>query len=342
MVYGTYLGGSGADYAYGQAVDPGGYVYVTGKTTSADFPTVNPIDGAQGGDAFVSKLRPAGDSLEFSTYLGGGGNDEGTGIALDTAGNIYVAGRTFAPDFPTVGPYQTNQPLSDAVIFKLNPTGSSLVYSTYLGGSDEEGAEDIAVGASGQVYVVGNTASTDFPLLGAIQSDQPGTDAFITKLNSSGNGLSYSTYAGGSDVDLAFAVAVDTAERAYVAGTTYSSDLPTLNSLHAFRGGLADVFIWKLNGSGSGLEYGTFLGGFGSDGPSAIAVDAAGSAYVVGNTFGSSFPVVNPVFPFGGLTDGFVAKLNPAGNALVYGTFLGGSNSTWPMTLPLICRGMPW
>jgi hypothetical protein len=335
LVYSTYLGGSGNDVGTAVAVDSAGEAFVTGYTTSTNFPTQNPDQSANGGgssDAFVTKLNAAGSAVDYSTYLGGNGNDSGHGIALDSAGDAYITGYTQSTNFPTQNPEQSTNKLGygDAFVTKLNPSGSALIYSTYLGDTSDDAGYGIAVNSNGEAYVTGYTSSTGFPT--TLNSEQPAfgggfSDAFVTKLNAAGNALLYSTYLGGSDRDAGNAIALDSAGDALVTGFTQSTNFPTHNPLQANKGsGFADAFVTELKADGSGLVYSTYLGGSGNDSGNGIAVESNGNAYVAGQTTGS-FPLQRPEQPVfgGGSSDGFVAKLNPAGSALVYSTYLGGS-----------------
>jgi hypothetical protein len=286
--------------------------------------------------------------LAYSTYLGGTGDDTGFAVAVDAQGSAYLTGITTSSGspggFPTQSPGQSdNAGGIDAFVTKLNPAGTGLVYSTYLGGT---GSQDyglgIAVDAQGSAYVAGYTNSSGslggFPTESPLQADNGGgTDAFVTKLDATGSALVYSTYLGGSGTDVAQGIAVDAQGNAYVAGYTSSSGSPggfptqsPLQSTHG--GGIDDVFVAKLNAAGSALVYSTYLGGAGGDSGNAIAVDAQGSAYVAGYTASSGspggFPTQGPIQANngGGSQDAFVAKLNPAGSALVYSTYLGGGD----------------
>ena len=340
LVYSTYLGGTGADVANGIAVDSSGSAYVTGTTHSANFPTASttPLQAKLGGvsNAFVTKFNASGTALVYSTYLGGAGTDQGSAIAVDASGNVYVTGTTTSANFPTTsGAFQTKYGgNSDAFVAKLSADGSKLVYSTYLGGSDADFGRGIAIDPSGNAYVAGQTSSTGFPTQSPYQSSCKvpvgGTcsDAFISELNSTGSGLVYSTYLGGSGSDSAQAIAVD-ASGAYVAGFTLSSDFPTRNALRASLGGPGDpgdAFIAKLAPEGSRLIYSTYLGGNQLDRAFGVAVDPAGNVYVTGDTASADFPVTAGAFQTlaPGNNDAFVAELNAAGTALVYSFYLGG------------------
>jgi hypothetical protein len=342
LFYSTYLGGSSNEHGLGIAVDAAGNACVTGYTLSTNFPTTSgAIQSAnQGGyDAFVTKLNPAGSApLVYSTYLGGGSDEQGLGIAVDAAGNAYVTGYTQSTNFPTTsGAFQTaNQGLVDAFVTKLNPTGTApLVYSTYLGGNDQEQGDGIAVDATGNAYVTGYTQSTNFPTTpGAFQTaNQGGYDAFVTKLNPTGSApLVYSTYLGGSDLDQGRGIAVDAAGNAYVAGYTQSTNFPTTSGAFqpAPAGGLTDAFVTKLNPTGSApLVYSTYLGGSSGDAGFGIAVDSIGNAYVTGFTHSTNFPTTAGAIQSAnqGGYDAFVTALNPLGTApLIYSTYLGGSS----------------
>ena len=323
-------------YCNGIAVDASGSAYVTGVTWLG-FPTVSPLQATYGGgdwDAFVAKLNPAGSALVYSTYLGGSGTDYGLGIAVDSSGNAYVTGDTDSTNFPTASPLQaTLGGPEDAFVTKLNAAGSALVYSTYLGGGGYDYGDGIAVDGSGNAYVTGGTTSPNFPTASPVQATKGGFgwSAFVTKLNAAGSALIYSTYLGGSDDDDGYGIAVDPSGNAYVTGGTYSANFPTVSPLQATLGGPKDAFVTKLNATGSALLYSTYLGGSGNDRGSGIAVDSSGNAYVTGETDSTNFPMASPLQAThgGGNWDAFVAKLNAAGSALVYSTYLGGTGGDY-------------
>jgi len=230
LSYSTYLGGSGWDEGRGIGVDGSGAVYVTGYTSSTNFPTVNPIQGANRGyaEAFVTKINASGTVWVYSTYLGGSGNDYGNGIEVDGSGNAYVTGRVISTNFPTVNPIQGTHGggTYDAFVTKINASGTALTYSTYLGGSSDDRGNGIAVDGSGNAYVTGNTQSTNFPTtVSPIQGTHGGGsgDAFVTKINAGGTALTYSTYLGGSGWDEGRGIAVDGSGNAYVVGETQST-----------------------------------------------------------------------------------------------------------------------
>jgi hypothetical protein len=265
--------------------------------------------------------------LSYSTYLGGGGMDAATSIAVDGGGSAYVAGWTTSTDLPTVNPVRAqNGGGVDAFVAKLGPGGNTLIYCTYLGGRGDDRAFGIAVDAGGNAYVTGWTASSAFPTVAPVQSTLGGgKDAFVAKLNPAGNTLIYSTYLGGAANDSGNAIAVDAAGNAYVAGGSYSFNFPTLGPYQTSNRGQQNAFIAKLNAFGS-LVYSTYLGGNGSDSAAGIAIDGTGDAFVTGGTTSTNFPTASPVqAASGGNQDAFIAKLNPSGNALLYSTYLGGS-----------------
>jgi len=316
LVYSTYLGGSFDDYGYGIAVDSAGNAYVTGHTYSTNFPTASPLQAANRGgyNAFVAKLNAAGSALLYSTYVGGSGSDVGYGIAVDSGGNAYVTGRTNSTNFPTVSPVQVaNGGSYDAFVAKLNATGSALVYSTYLGGGGPDYGTAIAVDSAGNAYATGQTTSTNFPTASPFQAVSDfGIEAFVLKLNAAGSALFYSTYLGGSGEDWGYGIAVDSSGSAYVTGHTSSINFPTAGPSQTGFGGSTDVFVTKLNATGSVLVYSTYMGGRSADTGYGIAVDASGNAYVTGRTLSTDFPTASAVQPAfgGGSTDAFIAKIS--------------------------------
>jgi len=267
--------------------------------------------------------------LAYSTYLGGTGADYGRGIAVDSAGCAYVTGHTYSTDFPTENPYQgMSAGVYDAFVAKLSADGTALVYSTYLGGSDSDHGYAIAVDSAGCAYVTGHTSSTDFPTENPYQGTYAGGgDAFVAKLSADGTALVYSTYLGGGHLDYGFGIAVDSAGCVYITGATWSSDFPTENPYQGTYGGGRDAFVTKLSADGTALVYSTYLGGSGSDLGWGIAVDSEGCAYVTGVTRSTDFPTENPYqLDNAGGGDAFVTKLSADGTALVYSTYLGGSD----------------
>jgi hypothetical protein len=340
--YATYLGGTLEDDGNAIAIDSSGNAYITGQTTSTNFPTVPGsyhTTNAGALDVFVTKISADGSTLLYSTYIGGSGNDGGNAIAVDASGDAFVAGVTgSATDFPTTtGALQTSFGGGDldAFVFELNSAGTKLTYSTYLGGTGVDVANGIALDSSGNAYIVGSTTSTNFPTHSPVQAAGDGiSSGFVTKLNSSGNGLVFSTYLGGSGNDFASGVGLDSSSNVYVTGATQNPSFPTTQGAFqtkcgsdgACNGGLPDAFVTVFKADGSGFVYSTFLGGESADQGYGIAVDSAGDAYVTGATLSSDFPLKSPIQnTYGGSQDAFVAAVNPAGSALLYSTYLGGS-----------------
>ena len=362
LVYATYLGGSnredefGPEQAGGIAVDSSGNAYVTGCTNSADFPMVNPIQGTHGAttncDAFVSKLNDAGSALIYSTFLGGSGADAANAIAVDDQGSAYIAG-----DAGKGFPGDTFTSSGHVFVSKINPAGSAVVFSMFLGGNSYEYATDIAVDSAHNIYVVGNTFSTDFPVLNAAQSTKGGgssnnNDAFVTKIQADGSGRVYSTYLGGSKTDEASGIALDSLGNAYITGVTQSLNFPTKNAYQPTYGGeRGDAFVTKLNPAGSAFVYSTYLGGnndenyFSGHGPyGSIAVDRSYNAYVTGYTCSTNFPALSSFQKVNlGSCYAFVTGFNAAGNVLVTSTLIGtqsgGSNDASGTDIAIDAQG---
>jgi hypothetical protein len=399
LVYSTYLGGTG-DYWFkdaGQAiaVDTSGNAYVTGYTGSSDFPVTagafqvaNKAAALSGRNAFVTKLSADGSGLIYSTYLGGSGfntgvardGDYGEGIAVDSSGNAFIVGSSYSQDFPvTGGAFQTKNkawPILQTNLFitKLNASGTSLSYSTYLGGtgvsqnccyyfSGADYGTGIAIDTLGDAYVTGYAHSKDFPVTpGAFQTVNHAhnsingtgavdTNPIVTKLNSRGTALLYSTYVGGSGNpyrgDVATGIAIDPGGYAYITGEAGSSDFPTTSgafqTLDTMPGYEYSGFVTKLNLLGSGLMYSTYLSGTGQrhgsgDVAAGIAVDANSQAYVVGTVVSSDFPVTPDAFQkvnnetiyqsadyYSG--NAFITQFNASGSGLVYSSYFGGSGA---------------
>jgi hypothetical protein len=317
FLYSTYLGGSGNDFGNGIAVDAFGNAYVTGTTLSNDFPMQDALQPIPGGnsDVFITKLNSTGTTpLIYSTYLGGSADDLGNDIAVDSSGAAYVTGETQSANFPTQSPIQAgNAGSSDAFVTKLKADNSDWDYSTYLGGTGDDLGNGIAVDSSGNAYVAGTTDSNDFPTQGPIQAANAGSnDAFVTKFNSAGSALTYSTYLGGSMDDFGNSIAVDISGNAYVTGTTVSDNFPTESAFQANRGGLQDSFVTKVNAAGDTLVYSSYLGGSNVDLGNAIAVDGLGNAFVAGTTDSTNFPTKSVQDNLRGGNDGFVAKVQEA------------------------------
>jgi hypothetical protein len=330
LVYSTFMGGGAYDAGDAIAVNPGGIAVVAGATSSADFPTTAGAlyQSVRGGlDAFVAKLTPDG-SVVFATYLGGAGNDQATGIAMDAFGNAFITGFTDSRSFPvSSSPLQAGSGgYNDAFVSELNATGSALVYSTYLGGNDQDYAYGIALDSSGDAYVTGETFSRNFPIAFALQSTLAGfNDAFVVKIAPGGASLLYATYLGGNDEEEGFGIAVDGAGNAHVAGFTASNDFPTVRPLQSGSG--ADGFLTKINADGTRFLYSTYLGGSGTDYLNAVAVDPYGGAVVAGGTQSIDLSVSDPIQPaLAGGFDAFVARLNQTGSRASFSTYFGGAD----------------
>jgi len=363
LLYSTYLGGSEGATIAGIAVDSTGSIYVAGGTASKDFPVVNAYQsqfkgtGQSPGQGFVTKFSPDGSTLKYSTYLGGSGANNGvSALAIDSAGDAYVAGSTNSPDFPTTAQaiQGSLRGLNNVFVTELNPAGNGLVYSTYLGGSGYDSEEALAIDASGDAYVAGSTTSTDFPLVHPFQSTNDETvngssnpTAFVAKIAPGGTALDYSSYLGGSgSFDEALGIAVDSPGNAYVTGATEATDFPTVNPYQATNRdaeglGGTSAFVTKINSMGTGLVYSTYLGGSGGgqgvEGELgfAIVIDATRDAYITGSTSSTDFPTLNAVQETNdaaaiGSENAFVSELDPTGSKLVFSTYLGGSGSWGP------------
>jgi uncharacterized repeat protein (TIGR01451 family) len=338
LVYSTYLGGGGDDSGSSLAIDNSGNVYVTGTTASLNFPTKGPAFANNKGlaDIFVTRIDPTGANIIYSTYIGGSGLDRADGIAVDASGNAFVVGRvdSTSTDFPTTagsfGPSYRGGDF-DGFVLKLNPQGSGLIYSSFLGGEENDSVEGVVVDAAGIAYVTGGTKSNAFPTTGnAYQGSRAGdTDAFLTRINASGSALLYSTFIGGAGTDRGSGVVLGGNGIAYVAGFGASPDFPTEDPFQAGFGGSFDAFVAKFDTNASGINSLIFcsnLGGTGDDKAFGIAIDSgAANIYVVGQTSSNNFPVLNPSQPAtGGSFDAFIAKVSSAGTK-VYATYYGGS-----------------
>jgi Beta-propeller repeat len=364
LVFSTFLGGSNSESGSGIVVDERGDVCVIGRTESPDFPTVNPLQPASAGgtDVFVAKLKGDGSAFIFSTYLGGSDDEFGSALKVDGSGDIYMTGYTTSTNFPTVNAFQparadgiANPPLcipfplrcftpvftgfEDVFVAKLKDDGSALVFSTYLGGRKEDVGKSLAIDNNGDIYVTGLTASIEFPTAYPLQSVHGGgIDAFVAKFDTNG-ALVYSTYFGSSSSDTGEAIGVDGGGNVYLLGETSSRDLPTVNPLKSTLSGGKDLFVAKLDRTGSAILYSTYLGGDSIEGAGDLKVDSQGNAFITGFTGSADFPVVNAIqptinpgyicsFPSGNYTEGridaFITKLDASGSGLIYSTFLGG------------------
>ncbi len=366
LLYSSFLGGYGSDNGAAVAIDEMGSAYVTGVTTSTDFPTTpGAFDTVlSASDVFVAKLNASGTALVYATFLGGDSQDYVgyDAIAVDGDGNAYITGLTFSDNFPvTQGAYDVSHDYdTDSFVSKLSPSGNALIYSTFLGGNGGDCKDypadpvcAIAVDEAGYVYVTGTTWSTNFPTTeGAYDRTFNGDyDIYISKLNTTGAGLVYSTYLGGYEEDQSFGIDIDDTGSGYITGHTVSSDFPTTSGAFdttyngsgtSWQGG--DAFVVKLNSAGTHLTYATFLGGSDPDRGQGIVAGEDGNAYVTGETSSPDFPTTPGAFDrVCGDTgncdedanqniyweDAFVVKLNNTGTNLIYSTFLGGgSNDT--------------
>src|SRR3990167_8938045 len=350
----TYLGGSSDDVGYSLTLDTSGNVYVTGYTLSTDFPTTSgAYDTSFNGDVdvFVSKLDGALTSLLASTFLGGSSNDDGYSLTLDTSGDVYVTGYTWSTDFPTTsGAYDTsfNGGVTDVFISKLDSGLSSLLASTYLGGSSNDEVYSLTLDTSGDVYVTGDTWSTDFPTTSGVYDTSFNggvTDVFISKLDSGLSSLLASTYLGGSSdssYDYGYSLTLDTSGDVYVTGETSSTDFPTTSGAYdtSFNGD-GDVFVSKLDGGLTSLLASTYLGGSDDDYGYSLALDSSGNVYVTGSTNSTNFPTTSGAYDTSsnGSSDVFVSKLDGTLTSLLASTFLGGFDDDWGFSLALDTSG---
>lgn len=341
LAYSAYLGGSDRDIANGIAVDEEGACYVTGSTESLDFPFQASLYGVNAGekDVFITKINPSGSNLVYSTYIGGSKIDEGKSIAVDTLGAAYITGHTESSDFPQKNPFINKEETSvwDAFAIKINPSGDEVIYSSYLGGSLRYWGSDISVDSSGAAYVTGYTQSLDFPTNNPLYAYNSGAeDAFIVKIDASGLDLAFSTYLGGSvnyknesiADDRGLSIAVDAEKNVIITGTTTSKDFPVISAIFDHNNGQQDAFITKINPQGTAVLYSTYLGGSMYDWGNAVAVDGQGAAYITGYIESIDFPTQNPIFGQNvGSQDVFITKIDSSGTSIVYSTYLGGSSS---------------
>ena len=346
LVYSTYLGGSGFDYGTAIAVNSSGNAFVTGYTSSLDFPTDNAEQAyfASYSAIFVAKLAANGASLVYATYLGGSNYDYAYSIAVDSTGAAYVGGLTESFDFPVKSAlYPSLNGSEDAFIAKFSPAGNSLVYSTYLGGSGTDYALGVAVDSSHNAYVAGSTQSSDFPTTaGAYQTASGGSCSFVAKLNAAGTALTWSTYFGQSCSAETTALAVDSQQAVYLTGAAFPGLTVTSGAPQpAFGGGEHDAFMAKLDNAGASLVYCTYLGGSQNDSGASIAVNSSGEAYATGQTQSSDLPVTASVLQAasGGGYDAFVAELNNTGTGWQYVTYLGGQRDDYGNSIALDSSG---
>ncbi len=336
IAYSTTVGATAFNAATAIAVDSAGAAYIAGYTDSDALPTALPAQNYNAGSVsvFVAKLNPGGSSLEYCTYMGGSGTDKAYGIAVDSNGAAYVTGSTTSPNFPTRSAEQTSLlGGSDAFVFKLNPMGDILLYSTYLGGSGAEIANGIAVDISGNAYIVGDTTSLNFPATGYQTANHGSQDAFVAKLSATGQQLLFSTYLGGAGADHGGAIAVDPNGSAYITGYTWSRNFPLANAFQTSIAGPCNAYIARLSSNGNSLMFSTYIGGSGCttaypETGQGIALDAQGDAYIAGVTSSQNFVVERDPAPVGGLgTDAFVVKVNSDRWSGYSARYMGGSGS---------------
>jgi len=334
LTYSTYLGGSLADEARGIAADAQGNAYIVGSSVSIDFPGAARSQTFGSQDVFVAKLNPSGRGVVWTAYIGGNGVDTGLAIAVDSAGAAYVAGQSASNNFPVSADAPQKllaggSGITDAFIVKLAPSGTAITYASYFGGASNESANAIAIDSTGAAYIAGRTDSTDFP---ATTKDtlpvRGGGDAFVVKFARDGASVVYASILGGFAVDIANSIAVDSAGSAHIAGETRSDNFPiTETAYQKTRRGTSDAFVSKLAANGASLVFSTYYGGDLQEVARAIGVDARGNVYIAGQTTSPNLPVsFNSVQSVAALLpDAFVARFDPLGTVLVYGTFLGGS-----------------
>ncbi len=336
LLYSTFLGGSEYDFGLAVVADRAGNAYVTGSTSSTNFPTTPGAfrtSSAGSWDIFVAKLNPGGANLVYATYIGGGSDDIAYALALDPDDALFVAGGTDSTNFPTTpGAYDTSHGSDwDAFVLKLAPAGNSLIYSTFLGGDASEIADGLATVDGGSIYAIGETFSANFPTTAGAwdTSHNGGGDGFVVKLNSSGSAFGYATFVGGNGADCqgtSCAIAVDAAGAAYITGRTDSGNFPTTGGAYDTSfGGAVDGFVAKLNPSGSAPVYSTFLGGANTDYPYDIIVDGNGSAIVTGATMSTDFPTTPGAYLRSAVhSAAFLTRFNNAGSGLVFSTYVTG------------------
>lgn len=335
LYYSTYVGGLAVETPKDVKIDVQGNAYIAGSTDSNNFPTtVGAIDRSYNGstDGFLFKLNSSGTSLVYSTYIGGSGKDQFTNFTLDTVNNVYLCGVTYSSNFPAMSSSfsTTYMGLGDVVVVKVHSSGTTIQYSTLLGGNDNDYAIDIDVDNAGFAYVFGNTMSADYPTTPSVYrgTRNSSDDCFVTKLNTTGSTLTYSTFLGGSSFNYGTAIEVDNSGYVYAAGYTYSTGFPvTAGTVGQVLNGPGDSFVIKLNATGSALNYSTLLGGSNEDFIDDIDIDSRGNCYVVGNTTSTDYPVKAWAYQTTsqGANGAFLTKLNPTATAILYSTYLGGN-----------------
>jgi Ricin-type beta-trefoil lectin domain-like/Beta-propeller repeat/FG-GAP-like repeat/Putative binding domain, N-terminal len=352
LTFSTIFGGTGSDMPKAVAVDSAGFIYIAGDTSSTDFPVAKAYQPVLPGQAngnsrhiFVTKLDPTGSTIVFSTYLGGSNGETARDIAVDANGNVYVTGTTVSNDYPTtpgtLRSTSTGTSGNDVVLTKLSPSGSALLYSAVIGGVRDDEVRGIAVDKSGNCYLTGTTNSSDFPVSAGARNDLWKLDTlasaakvFVMKVNPSATSVSYSAILGGTGIDQAAGLAIDTLGNAYVAGTTNSADFPVtagaLQATSGISGSATKGFVLALSADGSNLVFSTYLGGSGSEQANGIALDSSKNIYVAGLTTSPDFPGAGDAYfkPYNGSSNAvFVAKLASGGGSLAYSALFGGANN---------------
>jgi len=325
LVYSTYIGNEVAELR-GLVVDDQGNAYITGSTSSQNFPLVNPVQSSNAGliDGYIVKLSSDGNALVYSTYFGGNSVDRSRAMTIDATGAAYITGATASTNFPVVNAWQSNNAgLVDAYLLKLKPDGSAFDYFTYIGGTSLDYGAGITLSSSGGVIISGNTKSTDFPTMSALQAGNAGGyDAFVASFDASGTPV-YVDYLGGSGDDVGADVGVDSSGHIIVYGQTASPDFP-LTIQSTYSGG--DAFLTSIDPANSQYYFSRYLGGSGSEGAWRMTIDSNNVAHVVGDTTSTDYPLILATQGrFGGATDGFVSSLSLADGSLLYSSYIGGS-----------------
>lgn len=351
LLYSTLIGGTDRDLINDIAVDGQGSVYFVGATASTNFPLSNAIQasnkgGQSGFDVIFGKLNPAGTALVYSSYYGGNYDDVAYACAIDADSNLYLTGYAISDNFPfTPGSFQTSNRspiLANGFVTKIAPAGDTAVFSTYLGGGIDETLYDLALDKNRNIYVVGYSISSNYPVVGAYQPTNRGNqDAVLTKLSANGTGILFSTFIGSSGLETAYGVEVDGNDNVFVVGVTGSNTFPTTpNAIKKELQGPLDLFIMKFDASGSTLQASTLFGGNQREEPFKIALDRGGSLYIAGTTSSSGIAPVEAVQPLhGGASDAFVLKLNSALDSVQMFTYIGGASDDIGMTMALDAGG---
>ncbi len=359
LIYSTFIGGNQNDYAEDIALDEMGNVFITGSAEDAvnAYPTTDgAYDTTHNGqsDVFISKINAAGSGLIYSTFIGGISGDAGYGIAIDTSGNAYITGTTSddTTDYPTtVGAFDTtHNGMLDVFVTKINTAGTALIYSTFLGGNENDVGHSIALDSAGNAFITGFTVdgTTDYPnTFGAFDTTHNGlSDTFVTKINLAGSALLYSTFLGGSQGETGNDIVVDAYGNAFITGLTIdgNTEFPTtVGAFNTTHNGATDAFVTKLHFTGSFLLYSTFLGGISNDEGNSIAIDTYGNAFITGVTFASdpAYPTTAGAFDttHNGGSDAMATKLNAAGTAIDYSTYIGGNSGEMAKGIALDASG---